>query len=312
MRVRYLLLVVGLSLALIAAFEGVGEARAPTSPRASNPGMPLTPYPTPILNADPNQSSGVGGGCWLDAKPCDVGLTMTAKIGDTVCATSKGYAHDHTVGYHVFAFLIPPDEVMPGCGYEGAVVTFYVGDQKATQTAIWHAGTSQTMNFTAGHPFARFALNPNLSLDRLSLGCCILNGVYLSGSRMVPFVGDNQCGAAYGLYSPRYVAEVPSAEQQPGCGTEGAEVTFKLLDPQGNVLSVANQTGVWHAWDGVAPPQQLNLTFGLAGGVTMPNTGSGDGPARATAPWGPLALALASLGLTGGVAFLAYRRQRAT
>jgi hypothetical protein len=106
-----------------------------------------------------------------------------------------------------------------------------------------------------------------------------------------------------------YEAVVYSAEQQAGCGVEGAQVSFKLLDAQGNVIAVARETGTWHAWDGVSAPQQLNLTFGPPGFITMPGTGTGGGPQRAAAPWGPLALALASLGLAGGIAALALRRR---
>jgi hypothetical protein len=120
---------------------------------------------------------------------------------------------------------------------------------------------------------------------------------------LVPYIGDKACG---------YAGVVYSNEQEPGCGVEGSQITFKLLDAQRNVIAVANEKATWHAWDGISEPQQLNLTFGPAGSITTPNTGTGGGPAQATAPWGPLALALASLGLTGGIAALAFRRRAMT
>jgi hypothetical protein len=97
---------------------------------------------------------------------------------------------------------------------------------------------------------------------------------------------------------------VYSAEQQAGCGVEGSQVTFKLLDPQGNVIAVDRETGTWHAWDGVSYPQQVDLTFGPAGGITMP--GTGDKPGGAS-PWLPLSVGLALVGLAGGIGGFALR-----
>jgi hypothetical protein len=182
-------------------------------------------------------------------------------------------------------------------------VTFFVDGQQTPQTAIWHSGdVSPIMNVIIGPPFARFsgAVGPGRLAPRQVI---------------LPYVGNIPCGRgeAGGPPGYGYDAVVYSAEEQAGCGVEGSQVTFKLLDAQGNVIAVAKEKGIWHVWDGEshASPQILSLTFGPAGGVTMPGTGTGDGPERATAPWGPLALALASLGLTGGIA-LAFRRRAIT
>jgi hypothetical protein len=199
----------------------------------------------------------------------------------------------------VFDLSIPSEEAVPGCGREGAVVSFFVDGRQAAQTAIWHSGISQHFEVIVGPPFARFS--GGVGPDRL------FHQVILS------YVGNVSCGdGRTGPQGYGYAAVVYSAEQQAGCGVEGSQVTFKLLDAQGNVIAVANEKATWHAWDGISEPQQLNLTFGPAGVITTPNTGTGDGPARATAPWGPLALALASLGLTGGIAALAFRRRAMT
>jgi hypothetical protein len=109
-----------------------------------------------------------------------------------------------------------------------------------------------------------------------------------------------------------YGAVVYSAEQQAGCGVEGAEVSFKLLDTAGNVIAVANEKGTWHAWDGVSAPQQLNLTIVPVGsaGIKMANVGTGGPQAGGTSVWASLSLVLVSVGL-GGVAAGAALRRRA-
>jgi hypothetical protein len=228
---------------------------------------------------------------------------VTAKIGETICATGLPIVAGVRPS---FQLSVPSEEAVPGCGREGAVVTFFVDSRQAPQTAVWHSsGMALFINVIIGPPFARFS---GVVYTNLRLGNEII----------VPYVGDESCGdkapshwVGAGPYYA-YGVVVYSNEQQAGCGSEGAHVIFKLLDAQGNVIAVANETATWHAWDGVSDPQQLNLTFGPAGVITTPNTGTGDGPEQATAPWGHLALALASLGLTGGVAALALRRRAMT
>jgi hypothetical protein len=110
---------------------------------------------------------------------------------------------------------------------------------------------------------------------------------------------------------------VYSAEQQAGCGTEGAQVTFKLLDAQGNVIAVANEKATWHAWDAVFEHiQRLDLTFGPAAVITMPGTGMGDALRSATSAFATLVVALSGIGLvgvaTGAALDLMLRRQATT
>jgi hypothetical protein len=269
-------------LALIAL--GVVHAQTPTPTSAPIPSAtPVPPQPA-SFHIIP----------WVNGQD-DVALNVTARIEGTLCAT--GVPSFPTGSLRpVFQLSVPSEEALPGCGYEGAVVTFFVDGQQAPQTAIWHSGVSQSLSLIIGPPFARF--RGGVGPSRVSPRQVIM-----------PYVGNASCG--HGTANDPgdgYGAVVYSAEQQAGCGVEGSQITFKLLDAQGNVIAVANEKATWYAWDGVSPPQQLDLTFEAAGGVTMPS--AGEGPQRATAPWGPLALALASLGLTGGVAALAFRRRR--
>ena len=155
------------------------------------------------------------------------------------------------------------------------------------------------MYFTAGYPFARFRGTLTGYQDR-------------SDRKLVPSVGAASCG--FGYVGPGgYEADVLSASQQPGCGTEGAQVTFKILDAQGNVVAVANETGTWHAWDGINEPPPLNLTFGAGGGsgAGLPNTGTRDGFGEGLL-WATLALLLGTLGFVATAFGLVLRRRTPT
>jgi len=266
---------------------------------AATPTPTLTPVSVSTATPVPPQPAVFHIIPWVNGQD-DTALNVTANIGETLCATGDPVFPTGS-SRPVFQLRVPSEEVLPGCGREGAVVTFFVDGRQAPQTAIWHSAVSQSLGLIIGAPFARFS--GGVGPDRFH------HQVILS------YVGNVSCGdGRTNDPGDGYGAVAYSAEQQAGCGVEGSQVTFKLLDAQGNVIAVARETGTWHAWDGesYATAQQVNLTFGPAGGVAMPGTGTGGGPQRAAAPWGPLALALASLGLAGGIAALALRRRGVT
>jgi hypothetical protein len=270
------LITVGFGLALVGKEAAYARTRTPT------PTPTPTPVPVSTATPVPPERALFQVRPWVDAQ--NQAREVTARIGETVCATGDNAMVPPGTSGLFFSLFVPSEEVLPGCGREGAVVTFFVDGRQAPQTAIWHSGIMyHVIDAIVGHPFAHFV-------------------VFFDG-RVVPYIGDKPCGNSEVVYSN---------EQEPGCGVEGSQITFKLLDAQGNVIAVANETATWHAWDGISEPQTLRLTFGPAGGITMPGTGMGGGPAQAAAPWGPLALALASLGLAGGIAALAVRRRAMT
>lgn len=289
----------------IVAFAAVSGAPAyartatPTATATPVPPPTATPMPTPTLAAD--QVSIFEGPCWLDAYACE-DQTVSARVDGNPCGP-EAYSitpADATGALHVLR--VPSQQIAPGCGYEGATVQFFIGDRPSLETGIWHADSRKVVTFFAGPPFAPFS-----GLSSVAIA---------SGESIVPFINGKACGygrSGLGNVDPEhaYAVGVFSNEQQAGCGTEGAQVVFKLLDAQGNVIAVANQTAVWYAWSGDYDEwRQLNLTFASGSGttITMPNTGTGDGPSA----WWPWAIGLASLGLTSAAAGLALRRQAMT
>jgi len=289
------LVAVGLGLALVVRGPAYARTPAPTAAPTLTSTPTTTPTPPPELVARFN------GAAWVDARPSPDDIT--AKIGDVVCGTAKQRLMADAPNH--FDLAVVSDALKSGCGREGATITFFVGDRRA-QTAVWHAGTDTDVDLIAGPPFAYVG-------GRVTWNCPL-------NARLLPFVGDLACGYPDPVeYLPPpcsdntvgYSVVVYSQEQKPGCGTEGVEITFKLVDFSGSVIAIAAEKGAWYAWGGTNEVQRLDLTMVPVGGagITVGSVGTGDGPERATAPWGPLALALASLGLTGGIAALAFRRR---
>ena len=102
--------------------------------------------------------------------------------------------------------------------------------------------------------------------------------------------------------APRMTRCRVSAEQQPGCGIEGVGGHASSSSMRrANVLAVAKEKGVWHAWDGVHARQQLNLTF--AAGERHHERGTvGTGRCAGDAPGQACALVLAVRRGLGGIA----------
>ena len=312
------LIAVGFGLALVVREPAYARTRTPTPiarPTVTSTPTP-TPWPTPTPTLPPERVAKFSGEVWLDAfGGYGKAGRVTAKIGDTVCGEEPSSCAappcifvpasppPHTRDYHLD---VVPAEAKPGCGYEGAQVTFYVGTTQATATAVWHAGTWQEVNLTAGPPFAFFRgeLAFPSGLDE-SIGVNRPVGMYA-------FIRDNVCGReTRGVWKGlQYSAIVYSNEQQAGCGTEGAQVTFTLCDGQGNIIGVAREKGVWHAWGDGNVGQELDLTMDPVGGITIGNVGDGSSQGSGAALWGELSLVLAAVGL-GGIAAGAALRRRA-
>jgi len=285
------IIAVGFGLALVG--REAAYARTPT-PTATS-----TPMPSPTYTPSAQQISTFAGVCWLDAQPCRG--EMSARINGVICARDTTPVSVPGVAGLVFHLAVPSKDVLPGCGYEGATVEFFIGNERAALTGIWRTGPFQHMTFIAGHPFAFF-------VGGLGLVGTVSNEV------VVPYVGDKPCGFSY-MGPSGYQAIVYSSEQEPGCGTEGAQITFKLLDAEGNVTTslvpvIAENRALWHAWDGISPPQAVNLMMAPAGGIKIGNVGTGESQRNGTALWKEMALVLAAMGL-GGVAVGSALRRRA-
>jgi hypothetical protein len=72
------------------------------------------------------------------------GELVRAYVGDTFCGGADGLMGNYWV-------IVPPAELRPGCGEDGAIVRFKVGVEEADQIAQWGVG-SHELNLTAPIP----------------------------------------------------------------------------------------------------------------------------------------------------------------
>lgn len=274
----------------IVAFAGLGAGAA----SARTP----TPTSTPVASATPSaqQIDTFRGQAWLNGR--QVGGPIAAKIGGVDCGEPSTSVTPADSTASVYTIAVLSNDVRAGCGTPGAIITFFVQGVQASQTATWQAGAQETLILIAGPPFGTFS--GTMSSSRAV------------GGSVVPFVNGQPCGydEGGGFIDPahNYSVIVFSTQQQAGCGAEGAQVNFKLLDGAGNVVGVAQQTGVWHAWDVLSAPQQLNLTIAPVGSIKMGNVGTGDGSGESRIG-SRLAVLLGLAGFAGVAAGFGLRRR---
>ena len=260
---------------------GSAQARTPTP----TPTLTVTPrpYPTPWPTSTPRppaeQTDSFEGTAWLDAQ-MSAG-PIVARIGEQTCSEETPVINipcDPACTVFHYYIDVVSQNLKPGCGTEGAPITFFVAGKQASQTAAWHAGASQFLNLVAGPPFA--SIGGNFAGTR---GLPILHYPYTEESSvLIPYIDGVACG--YDDYfwcdvqgGCSYSAIVYSDEQRSGCGYEGAPITFRLLDSQRNLMATAEERGVWHSWDGSWSDQPgLDLTFFTPGGIRIGSVGTGD------------------------------------
>ncbi len=278
---------------MLVAVSAVGAVFL-SSANAQTP--PPSSTPTPLPMADPAQTSVFMGNIWSASFGFQPGF-VTAKVGETLCGQEvscetcvRAPVNPPPLTF-VYRVYVLPASVEPGCGVEGVSVTLFVGETPVRQKAVWHKGVVQNLDLFTGPDFAFFqgqvafsdGMDPSLGSE--------------SPLMIDAFVDGRLCGhSLFGVLDGRtYDVQVSSQDGQTECGTEGAEVTFKMVDPQGNIVGVAREKGVWHAWGQGNTGQDLNLTMDPVMKIRAGNVG--EGPSRSEVPWVNWVVVLAVAGL---------------
>lgn len=264
-----------------------------------------TPTPTPtatvVATSTPRPVvAEFSGTAWVDARLASG--PVQARINGQVCGESGILAAPDAGPF--YDLRVVSDNDKPGCGKPGDLIMFFISDRQANQTAAWNptAGSYHHLTLIAGPPFAQFF--GYVALGRMPVQ-----------ERIVPFVNNVECGyqlnSWQGSGSPYgYQVVVLPKELKDGCGFEGAEVTFKLLDAQGSVVAIAPEHGIWHIWDGTGEIPHLDLAMSPAR-IGMPGSGQGRSGRASDSLFA--ALGLLGVALVGLGSFMRRRgRKRAT
>lgn len=205
-------------------------------PSARALGGTLTPSPSPFQV----RSAAFYGLACADSDCLTRDRQVVAKVSGVECAsTTTGNTWSDGQDQSYYRIEVPPEADVAGCGTEGATVDFYIDGRKANQTGIWANGSENPLAIWVGPDFALFG-------GQIVCGGSACYSCWQScyGSLVEAFIGGQLCGAMspYGSlltggYGPLVVK---SEEAQPGCGTPGATVTFKVSGED------AAQTAEWN------------------------------------------------------------------
>jgi len=284
---------------LSASLAGGAVAYARTPTRTATPTPSPTPTATPTINPASLGSRPAEFIVWLWVDGHRSSEPIVPKVGDVVCGEDGGPVSVTESGDEQQLVYVETAPKVPGCATEGSTITFFVDGRQANQTWRYHPEPNVWARFlilTVGAPFEPFGGMAYLPLKA-------------GNGRIAPFIDGKECGHQDGLsidgvLSYWYSLVAYSRELREGCGYEGAEITFKLLDEQGDVLAVSQQKGVWHAWDGTSGfYERLDLTMAPVAGVSVGSMGDGGSGARGTRFGAMLGLAVAGVAtLATGVA----------
>ena len=110
-------------------------------------GLSLVAVSAASAESPPNPPSRFVGNVTVNGAPATAGTTIEARIGTTTCGTSSVFIASGEARYVVDSPALDPG-ANPNCGTDGAVVTFYVGGQKANESGSWKNYQLNTVNLT--------------------------------------------------------------------------------------------------------------------------------------------------------------------
>jgi hypothetical protein len=153
-----------------------------------------------------------------------------------------------------FEISVASDLLNPGCGVPGSVIRFMVNGREANETAIWLANTRSTTDLVVGPPFAYFFGYVNLPTGEPDSR---------PQTSVEAFIGGVLCGSAHNLAYPGEILVVLPAVMRPGCGVDGALITFRV-----NGLPT-KETAVWK------PGEQTITVTPVASSISPAAAGDG-------------------------------------
>jgi hypothetical protein len=184
-----------------------------------------------------------------------IGQTVIAKVGNVECGEDIT-VHPISDGepFSGYAMDVLTDAEKPDCARPGDTIQLFIGGEPANPTATWEEG-SHHLDIHTGPAFATFS------------GWLTCEGEpcieFVVGPNTAPRVRayvDAQLCASHAvsgwLITSYYSVNIPSDEGQPGCGTEGAIVSFTVDGVP------ANEIGTWTVGQTTLPLSTGELVWG--------------------------------------------------
>ena len=141
-------LIVLVAVVMTAGFSALksGSVAAQSTP----PGFPAVFYGTVVV----------------DGKAPADGTAVRAVINGKECTQSGNVGTARNAAVAEYAITVPHESQTPGCGKDGAIVSFLVGGQRAVQVAEWKAGPHQvSLSVGAATPPPLPTATPRTPLD---------------------------------------------------------------------------------------------------------------------------------------------------
>lgn len=199
--------------------------------------VPLTGTATVSVPQPATPPTRFFGSVTLNGQVAAVGTSVAAVVGGATCGSTMVT----TAG--AYSIDVGGSGASATCNTAGAVVSFLVNGQPATPTSTLQPGMFLQLNLSAGQAAptpARFSGTVTVAGT---------NAFADPGTTVAALVNSVVCATTL-VQNGRYQLDVPPASQRPGCGVNGATVTF-LVNSQ-----LAPQTGVFQSGDVIT----VNLT----------------------------------------------------
>jgi len=95
----------------------------------------------------PNPPARFAGSVTVDGAAPAPGTRIEARIGSATCGLTTTFNVGSEARYALDSPALDPGAT-PNCGTDGAVVSFWIGDRKATETGTWHNYQLNIQNLT--------------------------------------------------------------------------------------------------------------------------------------------------------------------
>ena len=154
---------------------------------------------------------------------------IIALVGSTQCGQTMVYPVQDGPAQFVYTIDVASADETPGCGTEGAAVTFEANGQPANESGIWHSETTR-LDLTFGDPM--MVLTGKLFRAGVPWEGAGGGGFYI-GPMVRAYVDGTLCAekqtvtGSSGAIGYNFLV-IPPVSHTPGCGTTGATVTFTL------------------------------------------------------------------------------------